>query len=103
SLETVMVNWVYGPGRMVPRQVFQSVHACWFDAPMVNMAVQVTAGGIWPHTPLLQNGLFCGQTTPQLLQLFGSAVRLASQPSFGSLLQLAKPITHWPGWQVPAA
>src|SRR5262245_58041058 len=46
------------------------------------------------HWALLHPGRFCGQAIPQAPQFLGSDLRLASQPSFESLLQSTNPGLH---------
>ncbi len=55
------------------------------------------------HVPLTHTGVppVAGQMFPQVLQLFGSALRLASHPLSALPSQSAKPASHWPSLQTP--
>src|SRR5690349_9262597 len=61
-----------------------------------------TSTGCRVQLPEPQFGRFIGQTMPHFEQFIGSKLRFASQPSFGSPLQSAKPALQEPSTQFPS-
>src|SRR5262245_30111203 len=76
--------------------------------PLAALASQSWNGimqAIWPQTLLMHVGLVFmppGQTLAHMPQFLTSLVRLVSQPSFGFMLQSAKPALHMPMPHTPA-